>query len=182
MPFPSNHAFSTPPPPLHIHLHGVPETRSEPRAGPSRPRWRAFGAVQARPRNTAPLARHQDRDHNTQEWPDRELPSAPIGLPQPVADPHCPLQVATQYSPYAQTSTVGMWIDAGSRAETDETNGTAHFLEHLAFKVRTSFARARRSSDTWPRTPTDRIHSSNRAPRSGRSSSWSSRLRTWAPI
>ncbi|KAM0520909.1 hypothetical protein ACHAP9_005255 [Verticillium nonalfalfae] len=32
------------------------------------------------------------------------------------------------------TSTVGMWIDAGSRAETDENNGTAHFLEHLAFK------------------------------------------------
>ena len=27
-----------------------------------------------------------------------------------------------------------MWIDAGSRAETDKTNGTAHFLEHLAFK------------------------------------------------
>ncbi|KAM7194483.1 mitochondrial-processing peptidase subunit beta [Rhypophila sp. PSN 637] len=44
------------------------------------------------------------------------------------------LTVATQYSPYAQTSTVGMWIDAGSRAETEETNGTAHFLEHLAFK------------------------------------------------
>ncbi|TPX09324.1 uncharacterized protein E0L32_009516 [Thyridium curvatum] len=44
------------------------------------------------------------------------------------------LTVATQYSPYAQTSTVGMWIDAGSRAETAETNGTAHFLEHLAFK------------------------------------------------
>lgn len=46
------------------------------------------------------------------------------------------MQIATQYSPYAQTSTVGMWIDAGSRAETEETNGTAHFLEHLAFKVR----------------------------------------------
>lgn len=44
------------------------------------------------------------------------------------------LTVATQHSPYAQTSTVGMWIDAGSRAETAETNGTAHFLEHLAFK------------------------------------------------
>ena len=27
-----------------------------------------------------------------------------------------------------------MWIDAGSRAETDKTNGTAHFLEHMAFK------------------------------------------------
>lgn len=44
-------------------------------------------------------------------------------------------QVASEYSPWAQTSTVGVWIDAGSRAETDETSGTAHFLEHLAFKV-----------------------------------------------
>lgn len=43
-------------------------------------------------------------------------------------------QIATEHSPYAQTSTVGVWIDAGSRAETDRTNGTAHFLEHLAFK------------------------------------------------
>ncbi|OQN96326.1 Mitochondrial-processing peptidase subunit beta [Cryoendolithus antarcticus] len=42
--------------------------------------------------------------------------------------------IASEYSPYAQTSTVGVWIDAGSRAETDKTNGTAHFLEHLAFK------------------------------------------------
>lgn len=45
-------------------------------------------------------------------------------------------QIATDYSPWAQTSTVGVWIDAGSRSETDKTNGTAHFLEHLAFKVR----------------------------------------------
>ncbi|KAI1774807.1 mitochondrial-processing peptidase subunit beta [Hypoxylon cercidicola] len=44
------------------------------------------------------------------------------------------LTIATEYSPWAQTSTVGVWIDAGSRAETEETNGTAHFLEHLAFK------------------------------------------------
>ncbi|KAF4125126.1 mitochondrial-processing peptidase subunit beta [Geosmithia morbida] len=44
------------------------------------------------------------------------------------------LTVATNYSPWAQTSTVGVWVDAGSRAETDETSGTAHFLEHLAFK------------------------------------------------
>ena len=47
-----------------------------------------------------------------------------------------PVQIATEHSPWAQTSTVGVWIDAGSRAETDKTNGTAHFLEHLAFKVR----------------------------------------------
>ncbi|MCJ1485085.1 hypothetical protein MMC06_005258 [Schaereria dolodes] len=44
------------------------------------------------------------------------------------------LTIATEHSPWAQTSTVGVWIDAGSRAETDKTNGTAHFLEHLAFK------------------------------------------------
>jgi predicted Zn-dependent peptidase len=29
---------------------------------------------------------------------------------------------------------VGVWIDAGSRYETDANNGSAHFLEHMAFK------------------------------------------------
>ncbi|GAA6023598.1 hypothetical protein JCM8202_005819 [Rhodotorula sphaerocarpa] len=43
------------------------------------------------------------------------------------------LTVATEASP-ASTATVGVWIDAGSRAETDKTSGTAHFLEHMAFK------------------------------------------------
>ncbi|KAI2638565.1 mitochondrial processing peptidase beta subunit [Xylaria nigripes] len=66
------------------------------------------------------------------------------GFATPVISPASPktqtttlkngLTVATEYSPWAQTSTVGVWIDAGSRAETNETNGTAHFLEHLAFK------------------------------------------------
>ncbi|EKM75682.1 QCR1 core subunit of the ubiquinol-cytochrome c reductase complex [Agaricus bisporus var. burnettii JB137-S8] len=44
------------------------------------------------------------------------------------------LTVATESHSHAQTATVGVWIDAGSRAETDKTNGTAHFLEHMAFK------------------------------------------------
>lgn len=44
------------------------------------------------------------------------------------------LTVATESHPNAQTATVGVWIDAGSRAETDATNGVAHFLEHMAFK------------------------------------------------
>ncbi|KAL7672865.1 hypothetical protein ACOME3_007744 [Neoechinorhynchus agilis] len=35
---------------------------------------------------------------------------------------------------HLSTCTVGVWIDAGSRYETDKTNGTAHFLEHMAFK------------------------------------------------
>lgn len=34
-----------------------------------------------------------------------------------------------------ETATVGMWIDAGSRFEDSNTNGMAHFLEHLSFKV-----------------------------------------------
>ncbi|CAN6648175.1 mitochondrial-processing peptidase subunit beta [Trichomonascus vanleenenianus] len=44
------------------------------------------------------------------------------------------LTVATESSPLAQTATVAVWIDAGSRAEHQYNNGTAHFLEHLAFK------------------------------------------------
>lgn len=32
------------------------------------------------------------------------------------------------------TATVGLWIDAGSRFENEKNNGTAHFLEHMAFK------------------------------------------------
>lgn len=32
------------------------------------------------------------------------------------------------------TAVVGMWIDAGTRFEAPETNGAAHFLEHIIFK------------------------------------------------
>ena len=43
------------------------------------------------------------------------------------------LRVATE-ARHGETATVGVWIDAGSRYETAENNGAAHFLEHLAFK------------------------------------------------
>ena len=43
------------------------------------------------------------------------------------------IRVATENSGIP-TCTVGFWIDAGSRYETPETNGVAHFLEHMAFK------------------------------------------------
>jgi predicted Zn-dependent peptidase len=36
----------------------------------------------------------------------------------------------------APSSNLGVWIDAGSRAESNATEGVAHFLEHMAFKVR----------------------------------------------
>ncbi|KAI9018072.1 peptidase family M16-domain-containing protein [Phycomyces nitens] len=42
--------------------------------------------------------------------------------------------VATEENPASQTATVGVWIDAGSRAENPKNNGAAHFLEHMAFK------------------------------------------------
>ncbi|KAL7640147.1 UNVERIFIED_CONTAM: hypothetical protein RMT77_009561 [Armadillidium vulgare] len=43
------------------------------------------------------------------------------------------LRVATEDSG-SPTATVGLWIDTGSRFETDDNNGVAHFLEHMAFK------------------------------------------------
>jgi len=43
------------------------------------------------------------------------------------------LRVATETT-ISPTATVGVFIDAGSSYETPETNGTAHFLEHLIFK------------------------------------------------
>lgn len=44
------------------------------------------------------------------------------------------LRVASESVVGSETATVGVWIDAGSRYETAENNGVAHFLEHLSFK------------------------------------------------
>ncbi|SCU96855.1 LAFA_0G08460g1_1 [Lachancea sp. 'fantastica'] len=44
------------------------------------------------------------------------------------------LTVATETIPNTSSATVGIFVDAGSRAENIKNNGTAHFLEHLAFK------------------------------------------------
>ncbi|KAI9462269.1 Metalloenzyme, LuxS/M16 peptidase-like protein [Boletus coccyginus] len=60
-----------------------------------------------------------------------------VNIPAPITETTTlpnGLTVATESHAHAQTATVGVWIDAGSRAETDKTNGTAHFLEHMAFK------------------------------------------------
>lgn len=54
--------------------------------------------------------------------------------PTNVTELDCGLKVATEDTG-APTATVGLWIDAGSRWESEETNGVAHFLEHMAFKV-----------------------------------------------
>eukprot|EP00557_Chaetoceros_sp_GSL56_P011641 CAMPEP_0176476594 /NCGR_PEP_ID=MMETSP0200_2-20121128/138_1 /TAXON_ID=947934 /ORGANISM="Chaetoceros sp., Strain GSL56" /LENGTH=480 /DNA_ID=CAMNT_0017872279 /DNA_START=191 /DNA_END=1633 /DNA_ORIENTATION=+ len=44
------------------------------------------------------------------------------------------LRVASETIMGSETATVGVWIDAGSRYETAQNNGAAHFLEHMAFK------------------------------------------------
>ncbi|KAK9063639.1 hypothetical protein SSX86_017510 [Deinandra increscens subsp. villosa] len=44
------------------------------------------------------------------------------------------LRVATESNLAAYTATVCVWIDTGSRFETEETNGAAHFLEHMVFR------------------------------------------------
>jgi processing peptidase subunit beta len=43
------------------------------------------------------------------------------------------VRVATEYMP-GETATFGVWWDTGSRYETDNNNGVAHFLEHMFFK------------------------------------------------
>lgn len=44
------------------------------------------------------------------------------------------MRVASETVVGSETATVGVWIDAGSRYETAQNNGAAHFLEHMAFK------------------------------------------------
>lgn len=47
------------------------------------------------------------------------------------------LTLSSRSSWHSHPSTpTGVWIDAGSRAESNATEGVAHFLEHMAFKVR----------------------------------------------
>ena len=46
------------------------------------------------------------------------------------------VRVASETCGHGETATVGVWIDTGSRDETPRNNGVAHFLEHMAFKVR----------------------------------------------
>mgnify|MGYP002843256342 CR=1 FL=1 len=59
--------------------------------------------------------------------------SVPAQHPTQVSTLPNQLRIASEASG-GDTATVGVWIDTGSRYETDENNGVAHFLEHMAFK------------------------------------------------
>lgn len=43
-------------------------------------------------------------------------------------------RVVTEFMPGLESASVGIWVCAGARAERQEQNGIAHFLEHMAFK------------------------------------------------
>ena len=135
-----------PPPRLlisYLYSHGLKVAGPQPSPGCSLPR-------RAQCHQPVGLQRfrnsHQpwckDRVYYSEQWLHRMSRYLRSSKPGKIADKSS--QIATDHSPWAQTSTVGVWIDAGSRAETDKTNGTAHFLEHLAFKVsHSTFTRPR---------------------------------------
>mgnify|MGYP000853163071 CR=1 FL=1 len=44
------------------------------------------------------------------------------------------VRVLSEYVPTVESFALGVWIDVGSRDETPDTVGIAHFIEHLAFR------------------------------------------------
>lgn len=44
------------------------------------------------------------------------------------------LKVVTDTMPHLETAALGVWVNAGARAEREVEHGIAHFLEHMAFK------------------------------------------------
>src|ERR1700738_4479992 len=44
------------------------------------------------------------------------------------------VRVITEAMPHVRSISMGVWIGTGSRRETPEENGIAHFIEHMVFK------------------------------------------------
>lgn len=44
------------------------------------------------------------------------------------------LKVITEAIPYVRSVSMGLWIDVGSRDESDSNAGVSHFIEHMVFK------------------------------------------------
>ena len=44
------------------------------------------------------------------------------------------LRLITEAMPHVRSVSVGVWLERGSRHETDEESGVAHFVEHMLFK------------------------------------------------
>ncbi len=48
------------------------------------------------------------------------------------------LRLVTERMPHVRSVTVGVWLTRGSRHESDQESGVAHFVEHMLFKGTTS--------------------------------------------
>src|SRR4030095_14776064 len=44
------------------------------------------------------------------------------------------LRLITESMPHVRSVSIGVWLTRGSRHETDEQSGIAHFVEHMLFK------------------------------------------------
>ena len=62
------------------------------------------------------------------------LPSKPSDPPVDITTLPNGIRVATESTP-GHFSSVGLYVDAGSRHETPSTLGVSHFLDRMAFKV-----------------------------------------------
>jgi predicted Zn-dependent peptidase len=70
-------------------------------------------------------ARPTAYDHGVEAWEQTELGSG--------------ARVISERLPHVRSATVGFWIGAGSRDETDAKAGISHFIEHLLFKGSSRF-------------------------------------------
>ena len=48
------------------------------------------------------------------------------------------LRLVTEHMPHVRSVTVGVWLTRGSRHESDQESGVAHFVEHMLFKGTTT--------------------------------------------
>jgi len=44
------------------------------------------------------------------------------------------ITVVSEHVDFVRSAAIGIWVEAGSRDETPENNGIAHFMEHMVFK------------------------------------------------
>lgn len=74
-------------------------------------------------KSTSPVPNSEDFSPLLSAIPETQVTTLPNGL-----------RVATESVPFAETATVGLYVAAGSRFESDATNGAANLLERVMFK------------------------------------------------
>ena len=47
---------------------------------------------------------------------------------------NCGITLVTEYIPYVESATVGIWVGTGSSEEIAKHSGVSHFTEHMMFK------------------------------------------------